>query len=205
MADDLSSNPQFRDLMDRVSSLERGTPLYSASVTEGELRFIGGKLRIESGGRMEIEGTLEVNGTTTVTGTFNVAGPWELEGNGEITGDVDLSGDMDVTGDIEVLSGGRIKIGNIILNPTDEGGSLDFGGGKKVHAGSGFLGLYNGSSFIAFNSSGVGMGGASGPVLNIGPSGLQISNLPTRTATETGLGPGALFYQAGFIYRVVPG
>lgn len=204
MADNLASNSEFRDLKDRVRRLEVGTPLYSASVTEGRLRFIGGLLRVDSGGRVEIVGTLEVDGNTTVTGPFSVEGTWTLEGNGDITGDVDLSGDMNVTGDVEVLSGGRIKIGDIILNPTDEGGSLDFGGGKKIHAGSGFLGMYNGSSFIAFNSSGVAISGSSGPIVTVGPGGLQVSSLPTIDQSfVAGSFPGAIVYWSGELRRVV--
>lgn len=140
MADDLSSNKVIRELKDRVRRLEVGTPLYSTSVTEGRLRFIGGLLRVDSGGRVEIVGTLEIDGTTdingptTVTGTFTVEGPWSLEGNGDITGDVS------VTGDVDVESGGRVVVhgggGDVILDssfasPRVQMGSAQIDGGSS--------------------------------------------------------------------------
>lgn len=90
----------------RLDRLEGGAPLENASVTNGLLRFIGGTLRVDSGGRVEIVGTLQIAGTTTVTGRFElsgdfeVSGPWKFTGPGEITGDFDIAGDVMITGKV---------------------------------------------------------------------------------------------------------
>lgn len=146
MADDLSSNKVIRDLMDRVRRLEVATPLYSASVTDGRLRFIGGLLRVDSGGRVEIVGTLEIDGTTditgptTVTGTFTVEGPLTVEGPWSLDGDGDITGDVSVTGDVDVESGGRVVVhgggGNVVLDssfssPRVQMGSAQIDGGDS--------------------------------------------------------------------------
>lgn len=72
------------------------------------MRFIGGLLRVDSGGRVEIVGTLQVDGQTTVTGTFEVTGPftvtgpWNLKGAGIIEGDVTITGKVTQVGDMDV-------------------------------------------------------------------------------------------------------
>lgn len=143
---------EIRKLKDEVRALKTPIALENSSITDGRMRFIGGLLRVDSGGRVEIVGYLQVEGTTnivgpvtisgnlnvtgtskftgplsiegatTVTGDLKVNGPWALNGNGDITGDVD------VTGDLEVLGGGRIKVGNVIITP---------GSGGKVTVGTG--------------------------------------------------------------------
>lgn len=194
MADDVSSG-EIEDLMRRIKRLESATNLQNASVTKGRLRFIGGLLLIDSGG------TLTVIGTMNGTGDFNWTGPWTLSGAGDITGDVDL------TGDFEVLSGGRIKVGNIILNPSDEGGSVDFGGGRKIHAASGYLGMYDDGAFVVFNSGGITISPASGPLISVGSAGMRISGLPTRLSSQSNGAPAGTIWQdtSGYLYRVVTG
>lgn len=143
MVDDLSDTwKELRTLKERVRQLETAIPLENASVTDGRVRFIGGLLRVEAGGRVEIVGTfriegisnfvgpvtiagnLGITGDTTVTGEFNLDGPWTISGAGDITGDVD------VTGDFEVLGGGRIKVGNVIITPGN-GGRMTIGTGSS--------------------------------------------------------------------------
>ena len=113
---------ELRELKRRVDRLESGSMLENSSITRGRMRFIGGTLRVDSGGRVEIVGTLHVEGTTqfigpvtisgslnitgdtAITGEFTLDGPWTINGDGDITGDVD------VTGDMTILSGGRIVV-----------------------------------------------------------------------------------------------
>lgn len=136
------SRAELRELKRRVDRLESGTMLENSSITRGRMRFIGGLLRVDSGGRVEIVGTLNVEGTsqfigpvtisgkldvtgdTTVTGEFTLDGPWTINGDGDITGDVD------VTGDFTVLGGGRIKVGNVVLTPGN-GGRITIGTGSS--------------------------------------------------------------------------
>ena len=133
---------ELRELKRRVDRLESGTMLENSSITRGRMRFIGGLLRVDSGGRVEIVGTLAVEGTsqfvgpvtisgnlsitgnTTITGEFNLDGPWTISGDGDITGDVE------VTGNFDVLGGGRIKVGNVVLTPGN-GGRITIGTGSS--------------------------------------------------------------------------
>lgn len=131
MVDDLSDAwAEIRAMKAEIRRLKASNPLESASVTQGRVRFIGGLLRVDSGGRVEIVGTLHVEGTTDFVGPVTISGPWTFSGNGNITGDVDISGDMDLTGDFEVLGGGRIKVGNVVLTPGN-GGRITIGTGSS--------------------------------------------------------------------------
>ncbi|KQT75409.1 M23 family metallopeptidase [Microbacterium sp. Leaf436] len=125
----------IRRLIFRVDRLEGGAMLENSSISNGRMRFIGGLLRVDSGGRVEIVGTLQVDGESTVTGQFTVDGPFTFNGDGsitgaltisgpvEITGDVDLTGIMTVTGDIVVTGTGKIRIGDVVI----EGGKITAG------------------------------------------------------------------------------
>ncbi|MEV8023403.1 hypothetical protein [Microbacterium sp. NPDC080220] len=133
MADDLSSNRVFRELMDRVRRLETTIMLQNAAVTEGRLRFIGGLLRVDSGGRVEIVGTLQIDGTTNVTGSFNmtgtvdmqgnvtITGPLTVEGVWDLTGDGTIAGDVDLTGNMTIAAGGKLLAGGIEISEEDGG------------------------------------------------------------------------------------
>lgn len=176
MADDL--NAKFRQELDEMKAeirrLQRANPLEAASVTSGRVRFIGGQLRVDSGGSVVIVGTLAIDGTTTVTGTFTVSGPWNLTGNGTISGAVTITGNVTatgtltqngpwnmngagniagnvtqtgnttMTGNFTVGAGGKITLGSMVLDPTLNGGSIKFAGGPEVYASGGELSLYSG-------------------------------------------------------------
>src|SRR5690606_32886406 len=115
---------QLRDLRDEVRRLRAPIDLENSAIENGRMRFIGGLLRVDSGGRVEIVGTLAVEGTSQFVGPVTISGPWTFSGNGNITGDVDL------TGDFEVLGGGRIKVGNVVLTPGN-GGRITIGTGSS--------------------------------------------------------------------------
>src|SRR5690606_4180344 len=115
---------QLRDLRDEVRRLRAPIDLENSAIENGRMRFIGGLLRVDSGGRVEIVGTLAVEGTSQFVGPVTISGPWTFSGNGSITGDVDL------TGDFEVLGGGRIKVGNVVLTPGN-GGRITIGTGSS--------------------------------------------------------------------------
>lgn len=135
MADDLTRKLQqeLEQLRQDVRRLQRTNPLEAASVTSGRVRFIGGTLRVDSGGRVEIVGSLRIDGSTVVNGTFKIEGPWSLNGNGEIAGNVavtgkltqngpwELRGNGDITGDVGIdgdlsLGSGRFLAGPLIID-----------------------------------------------------------------------------------------
>ena len=122
MADDLSSNNAFREILDRIRILETTTPLQNAAVSEGRLRFIGGLLLIDSGGRLEVVGTFDGDGD------FSWSGPWAFTGDGAIAGDVDITGNATVKGD------GRIRVEGGDSPATIEDGKLAFDTGGEVEA-----------------------------------------------------------------------
>lgn len=202
---------RFEKLERTVREIATGSPLQSSSVTKGRIRVIGGLLRIDEGGRVEIVGTLEIDGTTTVTGTFKVTGPWSLDGDGTISGDVTISGtvaltgDMNVTGDINVTGSGRVKVGNMTLDPSSNGGSMKFGSGPEVYANGAELSLYSGlGSFITLNAAEAKINGPGARWLEVNGSGFKLVNLPTKTAASTGLPVGALHADSsGNLFRIV--
>lgn len=93
-----------------------------------------------------ITGDLTIQGTTDITGQLNVTGPTTLDGVTEIGGDTTITGTLDVTGpmstkgtlsvegvttlknDLNVTTGGKIKAGNLEIEPT-AGGQINFTGG----------------------------------------------------------------------------
>ncbi|WP_461634505.1 hypothetical protein [Glutamicibacter soli] len=101
-------------------------------------------------GPMEISGTTNITGNTNIMGELNVTGPTTLDGITEIGGDTTITGLLDVTGpmstkgtlsvegvttlsnDLIVDSGGKIKAGNLEIEPAN-GGQINFlGGGVAV-------------------------------------------------------------------------
>lgn len=109
-------------------------------------------------GPMEISGTTNITGNTNIMGELNVTGPTTLDGITDIggdttitglldvTGDTTISGQLDVTGpmatkgtlsvegvttlknDLNVTEGGKIKAGNLEIEPAN-GGQINFLGG----------------------------------------------------------------------------
>lgn len=122
---------QLKKLVDRIYN---GAILENSSITDGRMRFIGGLLRIDSGGRVEIVGTLQIDGTTNVTGSFNMTGSVDMEGNvtitgpltvegvWDLTGDGTIAGDVDLTGNMTIGDGGTLQAGGITIS--EEGGGL---------------------------------------------------------------------------------
>jgi len=188
MVDDLGDyRSALADLARRVKRLETTQMLENAAVYNGRLRFIGGELRIDSGGKLVVKGTLEVDGMTTVTGDFTVTGPWTLTGNGTIAGDVSVTGAVEFVGDVAVKgnfsveSGGKITCGNVEirdgklfiggmeLDPTSHSGYIKMPNGAEV--------LGNGSNLELFSA------GTVKNVLRIVPGGAAIAFLPTSSST----------------------
>lgn len=165
----------------RIERLESGAMLENSSITDGRMRFIGGLLRVDSGGRVEIEGTLEGGGTFIWTGTLTNNGPliqngtWKLNGTGEIVGNTLLTGNLTVQGGGKItagsvrIEGGKIYVGTMVLDPTNHNGMITFPNDGQVLATGNNLEMYGPN----------GAGGRNG--IRILPDHISIAKLPTRT------------------------
>lgn len=121
---------ELRNRLEKVEALLRSRYLERSSVDSGRMRFIGGTLRVDSGGRVEIVGFLQVEGTTNIIGPVTISGALNITGTTSITGATTITGDVDVSGNFEVLGGGRIKVGDVVLTPGD-GGRITIGTGSS--------------------------------------------------------------------------
>lgn len=136
-------------LVARVSRLESGAMLENSSITNGRMRFIGGLLRVDSGGRVEIVGTLEGEGPLGWVGLAAFDGPVEITDTLDVTASTRLRNTLDVTGpttlnatvqllkDMLVKAGGKIVIeGSPSIELSQAGGvaTLAFGDGPRVYS-----------------------------------------------------------------------
>jgi hypothetical protein len=211
----------IKEIFYRLRKLESGAFLENSSISNGRMRFIGGLLRIDSGGRVEIVGTLQVDGTTDVTGEFTVSGPWNLTGNGEITGDYTVTGkvthvgDMDIDGVLTVngdgwsITGDGEISGRVNLTGSFEvavGGYIQVGPVRISGAAEGFI-----SSLLAvvFNTPQLRVNGSARVEQSLVVNGqLNLANLVpiAKSLTPDGSPVGSLYIDAsGDVYRVVPG
>lgn len=205
----------IRELQAEVRRLRSGIPLENSSITNGRMRFIGGLLRVDSGGSVEIVGTLSIDGTTTVTGSFTVTGPWGLEGDGTITGDVTISGNVTSTGIFTQNGPWNLNgVGTIAGNVTQTGDLTVSGGGKITVPGDNPIVLENvggvahigvGGSEIRGGDNGIVLDPGSGATIGTTSAGVRIWVLPTiDSASVGGAVPGTLWMNAtGYIYRVI--
>ncbi|WP_270366138.1 hypothetical protein [Microbacterium algeriense] len=215
MADDLSDAlREIRELKRQVKRLQAARPLENASITNGRVRFVGGLLRVDSGGRVEIIGQWRFVGTGAITGDvvaegkWTQNGGWEFNGPGDIAGDVDLAGDMNVTGNITVTGSGRVKVGNMTLDPSSNGGSMKFSGGPEVYAAGSTLALYSGALNGASIELGPGLakvsaGGARW--IEVNANGFRLVGLPTISRSSANNATVGTVYSdaSGNLYRVV--
>ncbi|PRB14459.1 hypothetical protein [Microbacterium sp. MYb62] len=168
--DDLNDiKAELSGLRQRVRELETGTPQQSMSITEGRMRFIGGLLRIDSGGRVEIVGFLQIQGQADIigpvtisgdthsTGEWTQVGPWHLNGDGSIAGDVDITGDLNLLSDLIVSSLGRIKVGGMTFDPSIAGGAVTFPNGAQVFTNGSTIQVYLGNGVVQVSDSEVKM------------------------------------------------
>lgn len=75
------------------------------------------------GGDTTITGLLDVQGNTTISGTLDVTGPMSTKGTLSVEGVTTLKNDLNV------MSGGKIKAGNLEIEPAN-GGQINFTGGS---------------------------------------------------------------------------
>jgi len=203
MRRDNPHDPMIVDILRRLRELETASPLGSSSITRGALRVASNEgLKVE--GSAKVSGWLIVTGTERVigrlegSGTFDWTGPMNLQGAQSVTGPttftgkVNINGDVDINGPLNVLGvwkltgngeitgdvnlTGELTAGNVRISPNTAGGQIGFGSGRRIDAGAGFLGLYDGARFIVFNSTGVAIHGG-GATITVSANGVRM-NLP---------------------------
>lgn len=132
MVRNLNDSPLER-MVDAQQHARRENPFESASVRNGQVRFIGGRLLIDAGGTLQVIGQFDGNGN------FQWSGAWKFDsGDGEIAGDVKLTGDFELLG--KLLAGdvriedGKVYVGGMVLDPAVAGGALTFPNGSRLEA-----------------------------------------------------------------------
>ncbi|MDF2990806.1 MAG: Peptidase [Microbacterium sp.] len=176
----------FDALMERIERLETMVYGRNASVHSGSTEFVG-------------ENSLIVRGSQLVSGLLNVIGRLIVSGLGilEVNGLIDLLGRMRVRGgggvtvedggDI-VVDGGAIKavnveirdgkvfIGDVVLDPSANGGSMKFPGGPEVYASGETLALYsvNTGAYIEVGASELKLHGPGLPVITVDANGVRL-------------------------------
>lgn len=140
-------------------------------------------------------GKVNINGDVDINGPLDVLGVWKLTGNGSILGDVNVSGN------IKVLPGGKIQVGNIIIDPTISGGAITFANGAQVFTDGTTIQVYKGNSVVQISDSYARLQ-YGGDVISISNSGAQVSVGAVASISGTGTPAGALFQDAnGFLRR----
>lgn len=171
-------------------------------------------------GDLTVTGTTSIEGNTTVTGDFTVTGPTSLEGvteivgNTTVTGTFDVNGAMTTTGTLSVegvttlkndlnVTTGKINAGDMTIDPTLFGGSIQFDGGGYLSgtasgpqitgpAGNSFV--YTRSGLAGIQAADIDMNGA---VRIIGA--LKI----TSPGTETGVTPNVYIDASGNLRKII--
>lgn len=94
---------------------------------------IGGSLEVT--GPTTLDGVLDIGGNTTITGTLGIQGDTSITGKLDVTGPTAIKGTLGIEGvttlknDLNVTSGGKIKAGNLEIEPAN-GGQINFTGGS---------------------------------------------------------------------------
>lgn len=184
-------------LIRRIERIESGALLENSSITGGRLRFIGGVLRLDTGALLDLIGQWRFRGNGAITGDVVAEGTWTQNGPYE------LNGDGDIYGDVEVLAGGRIRVGQIVLNPSANGGTIEVGGHTIFASGNVLSMNHSDGAQVVLNSSGVSLLGG-GKRFTLQTVGAGLSGLPTvSSAGAGGLPSGALWVDSsGGLFRV---
>lgn len=197
------------------------TPMNNGSVGRGGIRvYDAGRILFQGGGGVQIQdsgyiiidgdltgdGDFDWTGTLTQTGKSTFTGPTVFTGTINATGNTAWSGTMSIVGDLIVLPGGKIVVGNMVIDPTSNGGSVKFAGGPEVYAAGSKLSLYSGlGAFIELDGAMAKINGPGARWLEVNSSGFRFVNLPTiPRASANNATVGTLYVDtAGVAYRVV--
>lgn len=127
---------ELREMKRKIARLESGSMLENSSITRGRMRFIGGTLRVDSGGTVEIVGTLDVEGDTTLDGTLNLDGTMTVR-NGQIVIDganpITLASDGSGGAAVMFDGGGSLaSAGTSIVLRAGDGSLIGLGGASVL-------------------------------------------------------------------------
>lgn len=193
MAFDLSDPVRaLREMAQAISDLQTATPLANASIGRGTLTvYDGGIILIDNGGLKivgwaDILGSLEVTGQINGTGDLNWAGKAFFDGPAEITDTLkvlaatSLEGLVTLMNDLVLATGGKITSGHVVIDPSDNGGTVKVGDLKIVVTGGGVnLSAYGHQ--IVFSTAGISIVTAGGKniILQDSPNVFRLGGLPT--------------------------
>lgn len=210
-----------------VADLKRGqrnqgvASITNSSIGRDGIRFYdGGKALFQGGGGVEIQDTgyIIINGSLTGLGEFNwegtfvqtgqstFTGPTTFTGTINATGNTAWSGIMSIVGELRVLPGGKIQVGNMIIDPAD-GGSVQFPNGARVSGdGVGGVRMAQGANQVYVGPGLVSMQYGT-RVISITGSGHQMSGLDTAPSSlANGAVAGTIWADpTGKLFRIVAG
>lgn len=199
--------------------------LNNASVGGGGIRvYDAGAIRFEEGGGIVIAGSgyIIIDGDLTGAGDLSWTGPWDLAGLGTVTGDVtftgqmtvngpwkfvgngQITGDVDVTGNIKVLPGGKIQVGNIVIDPTISGGAVTFANGAQVFTDASTIQVFKGGSVVQISDDYARLQSPHG-VISTSSDGVRLTGYGTVNVADV---PGAfvgaaILDSSGYLKKVV--
>lgn len=170
--------------------IENGALNVTGSATISGLLDVSGRAEISGlldvTGTASISGILDVSGHTTLSGDTTIAGPTGITGALTIQGDTDITGKLTITGDtkldgnteitgktklkndLELLDGGKLRAGNLEIEPAG-GGQINFQNGSIAASQTFGLGI--------FHSTGV----------QISSPDTRITDLPTKTGVTSNI------------------
>lgn len=162
----------------RIERIESGALLENSSVTGGRMRFIGAVLRLDSGALLDLVGQWRFRGNGAITGDVVAEGKWTQNGAWEFNGPGDIAGNVDLRGTIRVLAGGKIQVGDVVIDPAD-GGKVTFPGGAYIRGGStGGVEVVAGAYSAVVTSAG-GAIGRSGRSVTVSEAGFRLDGVPS--------------------------
>ncbi len=114
----------------------------TGTTTIGGNTNITGELNVT--GPTTLDGVLDIGGDTTITGTLSIEGDSTISGKLDVTGAMSTKGTLSVEGvttlknDLNVTTGGKIKAGNLEIEPAN-GGQINFLNGSLSSGSNGAL------------------------------------------------------------------
>lgn len=191
-----TSDPNYPSILRRLEQVEqllRSNPLRSASVRRGVTEWKEDSNLLITDSNLKVVGTAEVFGILRVVGTvlveglgrlvvnslIDLLGMMRVRGGGSITvedgGDVVVNGGAIRAVDVEIRDG-KVYIGDVVLDPSSNGGSMKFPGGPEVYAAGATLALYSvgTGAYIEVGADELKLHGPGLPVITVNASGVRL-------------------------------
>lgn len=174
----------------RVERLESGAFLENSSITNGRFRIIGGLLRVDSGGRVEVIGEWRFFGPGAITGDVVAEGKWTQNGDWEFNGNGRVAGNADLTGTIRAMGGGKVVVqgggGDVVLDSSFGSPRVQLGA-AQIEGGSSSITLTSGSATVYIMDNTI-----------------RIAAMATRSSADVGLPAGSVYADSlGRLFRVI--